>query len=64
MMKRRDLMKRLGRIAEERGERLEIIEGGSHTKVAIGDTQTVVPRHREINERTAKAIMKQAEGEK
>jgi mRNA interferase HicA len=34
-------------------------EGGSHTKVQIGDRQSVVARHAEINEITAKAIIKQ-----
>lgn len=34
-------------------------EGGSHTKVVIGDRRTVVPRHSEINEITAKSILKQ-----
>lgn len=34
-------------------------EGGSHTKVSIGENHTVVPRHNEINEITARAILKQ-----
>lgn len=34
-------------------------EGGSHTKVVVGDRRTVVPRHNEINEITAKQILKQ-----
>jgi mRNA interferase HicA len=58
-MKRRDLMKRLAAEAKARGLNIEITEGGSHTKVAIGDNQTVVPRHNEINEITARAILKQ-----
>lgn len=33
-------------------------EGGNHTKVCIGDKQTVVARHTEINEITARAILK------
>nr|WP_281177461.1 hypothetical protein [Janibacter limosus] len=34
-------------------------EGGSHTKVSIGVRTTVSPRHSEINERTARAVLKQ-----
>lgn len=33
-------------------------EGANHTKVWIGDKQTVVARHTEINEITARAILK------
>jgi mRNA interferase HicA len=58
-MKRRELLKRLEAAAKDRGEVLEQTEGGSHTKVRIGDKTSVVPRHSEINEITAKAILKQ-----
>lgn len=33
-------------------------EGANHTKVWVGDKQTVVARHTEINEITARAILK------
>ena len=36
-----------------------VSEGGSHTKVQIGDKRTVVPRHNEINEITARKILQQ-----
>jgi hypothetical protein len=52
-------MNRLKAEAKGRGVEMEVTEGGSHTKVAIGDDQTVVPRHNEINEITAWAILKQ-----
>lgn len=58
-MKRRDIMKRLAAKAKAEGADLELTEGGSHTKVKIGNKQTVVPRRNEINELTAKAILKQ-----
>ncbi len=58
-MKRRDLIKKLEAEAKARGQHLEMVEGGSHTKVRIGDNVSVVPRHTEINEITAKAILKQ-----
>lgn len=38
---------------------MTVTEGGNHTKVVIGDARTVMPRHNEINEETAKAILKQ-----
>jgi mRNA interferase HicA len=34
-------------------------EGGNHTKVIIGNRTEMVPRHSEINEMTAKAIIRQ-----
>lgn len=42
--------------------RPEYLEGGSHTKVRVGERQTVIPRHTEINEITARAILKHLEG--
>lgn len=46
-------------MAKAEGLTLMTTEGGSHTKVQIGDRQSVVARHAEINEITAKAIIKQ-----
>lgn len=60
-MKRRDLEKQLKKIASERGESLVVKEGGSHSKVFIGKQMITVPRHREISEVTATAIIKEAE---
>ena len=62
-MKRKELMKRLARIAGDRREALTTLsEGGSHTRVHIGRTVTYVPRRSEINELTAKTIIKQVGG--
>ena len=58
-MKRRDLMKTLRQHAKDLDVDMVETEGGSHTKVVIGDRRTVVPRHSEINEITAKSILKQ-----
>lgn len=52
-------MKTLRAAAKDRGEDMVLTEGSEHTKVVIGDARTVVPRHSEINEITAKAILKQ-----
>lgn len=58
-MKRRDLLKKLNAHAKAEGVEFIMTEGGNHTKVQIGDKQSVVARHAEINEITAKAILKQ-----
>lgn len=60
-MKRRQLMAKLAAMARSEGREMQIREGGSHTKVRIGERQTVVPRHSEINEVTARAILRQME---
>lgn len=52
-------MMALRRAANERGAELRVVEGGSHTKVSIGVRRTVIPRHAEINEITARAILRQ-----
>ena len=51
-------MKRIKAIADEQGV-ADIAEGGSHTLVRVGNRRTTVPRHREINEVTARNILKQ-----
>ncbi|WPF83905.1 hypothetical protein SANBI_001615 [Sanguibacter sp. 4.1] len=61
-MRPRELEKRIAQIAKVRGVRPEYLEGGSHTKVRVGERQTVIPRHTEINEITARAILKHLEG--
>lgn len=62
-MKRRDLIKQLETIAKAENLRLHFEEGGNHTKVRIGDRYDVVPRHNEINELTAKSILKKMKGD-
>ena len=61
-MKRRELKKRFAQIAAAHGVRAECTEGGSHTKVRVGEKQAAIPRHTEINEITARAILKHLEG--
>lgn len=58
-MQRRELVKRLRDIAKANGLTLTLTEGGKHTKVTLGEKQTVIPRHTEINENTARAIIAQ-----
>lgn len=59
-MKRRDLIKRLEQIAKDKGETLVLTEGGNHTKAKIGSWAEPIPRHVEIRENLAKAIIKRA----
>lgn len=54
-MKRRDLAARLTAM----GWRL-VRQGGSHEIWTDGESSLAVPRHREINELTAKGILKKA----
>lgn len=58
-MKRRDLLKKLRDYAKTNGLDITEREGGSHTVIKVGEHTTTVPRHGEVNEITAKAILKQ-----
>jgi len=61
-MKRRDLLKRLAEVAAEADEDLELVRSrGGHDIYRIGTTMLPIPRHNEINEHTAKAIIKDAQ---
>ncbi len=55
-------MKRLAQIAKTQGVEMHISEGGNHTKVRISDRMEMVPRHNDVNEMTAKAIIRKMEG--
>jgi len=57
-MKRADLEQRITAIARAKGLTLTWTEGGNHTKVRLGTVQTTIPRHHEINENTARAILR------
>lgn len=50
-MKRGELIKRIAKIAKRKGTTAIFTEGGRHTHVQLGDRQTTIPRHNEINER-------------
>ncbi|WP_200938270.1 hypothetical protein [Aeromicrobium sp. Root472D3] len=52
-------MKKIAEHAKVEGLDVVLTEGGQHTKVVVGDRRTVVPRHNEVNEITAKQILKQ-----
>jgi len=63
MMKRTDLVKRVKSMAKTAGVPFELMrEGGNHTIYSLDGNVLPVPRQNEINELTAKSILKQAEG--
>lgn len=59
-MKKRDLLRLITSMAKQVGLETREISGGNHDKVFIGQYFLVIPRHREINEYTARAIHDQA----
>jgi mRNA interferase HicA len=61
-VKRVDLLKKIGRAATEMGVAFaEVREGSSHSIYRCGQQNVVVPRHRDINELTARGIMRDLE---
>lgn len=60
-MKRRDLLRQLRRMARDRGVDYVEREGGRHSVVCVGEAMVTVPRHREINEMTARNILRTVE---
>lgn len=57
-MKRVDLIKKIGAAAAATGKEFTLLrEGGSHSIFRCGGQKIVIPRHREINEHTARGIM-------
>jgi len=55
-------MKRLHSIAKAAQVDLELVrEGANHELWSLGGIRLIIPRHREINQRTAEGIMKKAE---
>ncbi len=61
-MDRRELLKGIRLVAKLRGVELELMrEGAEHSLYAVGRHQFAVPRHRHINEHTARSILKGVE---
>ena len=61
-MKKHDLMRRLNAIARTGGMDLQMLrEGRNHEIWTIGDERLVIPRHRRINDITARSIIAEAE---
>ena len=57
-MKRKELEKRINQLAKQHGTIAQWSEGGNHSKVSINGIATAIPRHSEINELTAKGIIR------
>ena len=63
-MKRVDLLRMISRAAMEAGLPWVLVrEGGNHSLFTLRDIAVQIPRHRDIDGLTAKAIMKHLEGE-
>jgi hypothetical protein len=63
-MKRRDLLRRIGREAGRQRIGWTVArEGANHTVYRLGNTRIPIPRHAEIGERLARAILAETEAE-
>ena len=63
-MKRRDLLRAIARTAKNGGVNFDLVrEGSSHSVYRCGVVLFTVPRHSEINELTARGIMRNLEAE-
>lgn len=56
-MKQRDLIKLIEAMAAERSETVEWRQGKAHLVARIGTRRTTVPRHREVNDLTARSAI-------
>jgi len=62
-VRRIDLLRKIAIAATAKGQPFGLVrEGGAHSIFRCGAQNVVIPRHREINERTARAIMRDLEG--
>lgn len=60
MAKRKEILKTIRKHAKANGLELTITEGGNHTKIRLGtEHYSVLPRHNEIHDLTAREIYKQ-----
>ena len=58
-VKRADLIRKIDRAAANSGTRFDLVrQGGNHTIYRYGSQNVVIPRHKEINELTAKSILR------
>jgi hypothetical protein len=57
-MKKRDLARRMSRLAREYGLEITIKHGGNHDKWYVGGDAVPIPHHSEIKENTAKGILR------
>jgi mRNA interferase HicA len=58
-VKRADLIRKIASAAQEAHTPFVLVrEGAAHTIYRYGEQNVVIPRHREINEMTARAILR------
>jgi mRNA interferase HicA len=58
-VKRRDLIRELRRLAGEFGVEFELVRhGAEHDQFRVGQLLVPIPRHRDINEMTARGILR------
>ena len=63
-MKRVDLIRKVTAAAAAAGKDFTLVrQGGSHSVFRCGSQSVIVPRHREINELTARSIMRDLDNE-
>jgi mRNA interferase HicA len=63
-MRRAELVRKIARAAAVVDKEMILLrEGGSHSVFRCGSQSVVIPRHREINELTARRIMRDLDGE-
>jgi hypothetical protein len=62
-MKRRDLLRVIRSQATAEDKSYTLSEGGSHSRLSVGNTRVSIPRHREIPLGTVKIIMRTLERE-
>jgi mRNA interferase HicA len=61
---RNELLRKIRKAAANKDVGFELVrEGGSHSIYRCGSQNVVIPRHREINELTARAIMRDLDSE-
>lgn len=60
-MKQRDILKALRKMAKTAGVEFVLVRNGAnHDIYRLGDLAITMPRHTEVNEMTAKGILKDA----
>jgi hypothetical protein len=62
-MKRRDLLRVIRKRAAREGKSYTLSEGGSHSRLTVGNTKVSIPRHREIPLGTVRAVVRTLESE-
>jgi mRNA interferase HicA len=59
-VKRADLIARISKAAAKAGITFTLVrEGGNHSIYRYGSQNVVIPRHKEINEHTARSILRE-----